>query len=195
MCTGGSPSSNGSQEGDSAEAEQQQEQPLQPSEQSLRTAVDASTSDEILAEYGENLKLLTLNSQVAELLTIIRDKYVAPLIHYDRHKCKIIVHSQKYVAKRFQILCRPANPAGNRGIPKPTTIHRLWRRDAHRRNLRGSEISLWQLWRLHYPLGRSDGARFAWLLPLHTHWKDSGWIGCQYTWGTRRLCTFSRRHR
>lgn len=75
MCTGGSPSSNGSQEGDSAEAEQQQQQPLQTVEQSLRTAVEASTPEEILAEYGENLKLLTLNPQVAELLTIIRDKY------------------------------------------------------------------------------------------------------------------------
>lgn len=74
MCTG-SPSSNGSQDGESAEAEQQQQQPLQTAEQSLRTAVEASTPEEILAEYGENLKLLTLNSQVAELLTIIRDKY------------------------------------------------------------------------------------------------------------------------
>ncbi|ALC44116.1 CG5537 [Drosophila busckii] len=71
MCPSGSPSSNGSQEGDASEAEQ----PVaaQP-EQTLRTAVVAFTPEEILSDYGENLKLLTLNSQVAELLTIIRDK-------------------------------------------------------------------------------------------------------------------------
>ncbi|KAH8302809.1 hypothetical protein KR044_010848 [Drosophila immigrans] len=75
MCTGGSPSSNGSPAGESNESEQQ-EQPAaqQQPEQTLRTAVEASTPEEILAEYGENLKILTRNSQVAELLTIIRDK-------------------------------------------------------------------------------------------------------------------------
>ncbi|KAH8365746.1 hypothetical protein KR093_004000 [Drosophila rubida] len=77
MCTGGSPSSNGSQTGDSNESEQQQqpaETQQQQQEQTLRTAVEASTPEQILAEYGENLKILTLNSQVSELLTIIRDK-------------------------------------------------------------------------------------------------------------------------
>lgn len=73
MCTGGSPSSNGSQAGDSTETEQQPTE-TQPQEQTLRSAIGASTIEEILAEYGENLKLLTPNSQVAELLTIIRDK-------------------------------------------------------------------------------------------------------------------------
>ncbi|XP_032599368.1 uracil phosphoribosyltransferase homolog isoform X2 [Drosophila grimshawi] len=73
MCTGGSPSSNGSQAGDGNEAEQQQPATDQP-ELPQRTAIVSSTPEEILAEYGENLKLLTLNSQVSELLTIIRDK-------------------------------------------------------------------------------------------------------------------------
>ncbi|KAL7734822.1 hypothetical protein ACLKA6_011104 [Drosophila palustris] len=74
MCTGGSPSSNGSQAGDSTESEQQPSATQQQQEQTQRRAIEASTTEEILAEYGENLKLLTLNSQVAELLTIIRDK-------------------------------------------------------------------------------------------------------------------------
>ncbi|XP_034107646.1 uracil phosphoribosyltransferase homolog [Drosophila nasuta] len=77
MCTGGSPSSNGSQAGDNTESEQQQPsatEQQQQQEQVPRTAVEASTPEQILAEYGENLKILTLNSQVSELLTIIRDK-------------------------------------------------------------------------------------------------------------------------
>jgi len=36
--------------------------------------VPAATLEEIEAEYGSNLKLLECNSQVAELLTILRDK-------------------------------------------------------------------------------------------------------------------------
>ncbi|EDW69544.1 uracil phosphoribosyltransferase homolog [Drosophila virilis] len=73
MCTGGSPSSNGSQAEENNEHEQEQAATEQ-GEQALRTAIGSSTPEEILAEYGKNLKLLTLNSQVAELLTIIRDK-------------------------------------------------------------------------------------------------------------------------
>ncbi|KAH8390557.1 hypothetical protein KR215_005165 [Drosophila sulfurigaster] len=77
MCTGGSPSSNGSQAGNNAESEQQQPSATEQQQQQEhipRTAVEASTPEQILAEYGENLKILTLNSQVSELLTIIRDK-------------------------------------------------------------------------------------------------------------------------
>ncbi|XP_017012377.2 uracil phosphoribosyltransferase homolog [Drosophila takahashii] len=82
MCTG-SPSSNGSQseEGSSASDPQPQQEEAQEAEQQLRTpthhvhaVVPAATSEEILAEYGSNLKLLECNSQVAELLTILRDK-------------------------------------------------------------------------------------------------------------------------
>lgn len=39
-----------------------------------RAVVAAATAEDILAEYGSNLKLLECNPQVAELLTIIRDK-------------------------------------------------------------------------------------------------------------------------
>ncbi|KMY97805.1 uncharacterized protein Dsimw501_GD29394 [Drosophila simulans] len=80
----GSPSSNGSQseEGSSSSDHQQPQQEAQEQEQQLHTpiswhahaAVPAATSEEILAEYGSNLKLLECNSQVAELLTILRDK-------------------------------------------------------------------------------------------------------------------------
>lgn len=34
-----------------------------------------TSQEEILEQYGENFKILKCNSQVAELLTIIRDKY------------------------------------------------------------------------------------------------------------------------
>eukprot|EP00099_Drosophila_melanogaster_P008733 NP_001261452.1 krishah, isoform C [Drosophila melanogaster] len=78
----GSPSSSGSQseEGSSSSDHQQPQQEAQEQEQQLHTpthahaAVPAATSEEILAEYGSNLKLLECNSQVAELLTILRDK-------------------------------------------------------------------------------------------------------------------------
>lgn len=76
MCTG-SPSSNGSQAEESSENDNQQEQRSsteQEPEQIQSTAIVSSTPEEVLADYGENIKLLTLNSQVAELLTIIRDK-------------------------------------------------------------------------------------------------------------------------
>lgn len=35
-----------------------------------------TSAEEILENYGANFKILECNSQVAELLTIIRDKYV-----------------------------------------------------------------------------------------------------------------------
>ncbi|XP_039230232.1 uracil phosphoribosyltransferase homolog [Drosophila yakuba] len=78
----GSPSSNGSQseEGSSSSDHQQPQQVAQEQEQQLHTpthahaVVPAATSEEILAEYGSSLKLLECNSQVAELLTILRDK-------------------------------------------------------------------------------------------------------------------------
>ncbi|KAH8300790.1 uracil phosphoribosyltransferase homolog [Drosophila serrata] len=83
MCTG-SPSSNGSQseEGSTTEQAPQEQQAEtereRPAEQQLRTpthaVVAAATAEDILAEYGSNLKLLECNSQVAELLTILRDK-------------------------------------------------------------------------------------------------------------------------
>lgn len=83
MCTG-SPSSNGSQseEGSTTEHQPQEQQAEaeheRPAEQQLRTpthgVVAAATAEDILAEYGSNLKLLECNSQVSELLTILRDK-------------------------------------------------------------------------------------------------------------------------
>ncbi|EDV40309.1 uncharacterized protein Dana_GF23996, isoform A [Drosophila ananassae] len=80
MCTG-SPSSNGSQSEESSTPEQQQPTESdtdRQGEQLLRTptraVVAAATAEDILAEYGSNLKLLECNPQVAELLTIIRDK-------------------------------------------------------------------------------------------------------------------------
>ncbi|EDW37743.1 GL21026 [Drosophila persimilis] len=78
MCTG-SPSSNDSQSEEANATTEQQQQPEQEAtEQPIRTPthaiVAAAKAEEILAEYGSNLKLLECNSQVSELLTIIRDK-------------------------------------------------------------------------------------------------------------------------
>lgn len=197
MCTGGSPSSNGSQAEESSEndnQEQQRSSTEQEPEQIPSTAIVSCTPEEVLADYGENIKLLTLNSQVAELLTIIRDKWVSVKLNWNSIANLYIHYMQKYHAKRLQILCRPANTARHWGVPQSAALHGLRCRNSNGCYIWGSEIWLRQLWCVHHTFWRGHGARITRLLPLDTNWKDLGRIGCQYTRGTRCLCTFSRWH-